>query len=253
MIFHVLTIFPEIITLGASASILGKAFERGTIHLDMVDIRDFATDKHRVVDDYPYGGGPGMVLKAEPIVRAINSLHLPQGTPLLLLTPQGERFSHTLARELAASPEMALICGRYEGIDERVRKILPIREVSIGDFILTGGEFAALTIIDAVARFVPGVLGDQDSSVYESFTDGLLEYPQYTRPADYMDYRVPEILLSGDHGRIAMWRRRQALMSTQLKRPDLLESADLTDEDRDFLEEVKKGIFREFSDDEVEK
>ena len=248
MLFHVLTIFPEIITLGASASILGKALERGTILLDTLDIRNFATDKHRVVDDYPYGGGPGMVLKAEPVVRAIHSLDLPEDTPLLLLTPQGERFNHTLAEELASYPEIALICGRYEGIDERVREIFKVREVSIGDFILTGGEFAALIIIDAVARFVPGVLGDQNSSIYESFTDGLLEYPQYTRPADFMGHKVPEVLLSGDHGRVAVWRRRQALMNTLCKRPDLLESADLTEEDRKFLESLKKDKSKEISD-----
>jgi tRNA (guanine37-N1)-methyltransferase len=253
MIFHVLTIFPEIITLGTSASILGKAFERGIIELNTVDIRDYARDKHSVVDDYPYGGGPGMVLKAEPIANAVHSLSMPPDAPLLLLTPQGEQFNHILAKELATHPEMALICGRYEGIDERIRRILPVREVSIGDFILTGGEFAALAIIDAVARFVPGVLGDQDSAAYESFTDGLLEYPQYTRPAEFMGYSVPDILLSGDHGRIAGWRRQQALLRTLNKRPDLLESADLTDEDRQYLELLKKRKLSEIFDDESEK
>jgi len=238
MIFHVLTIFPEIITGGTSASILGKAIEREVIRLNAVDIRDYAEDRHQMVDDYPYGGGPGMVMKAEPIVKAVRSLSLPVETPLLLLSPQGEHFNHAKARELATHPELALICGRYEGIDERVRDILPVLELSIGDFILTGGEFAALAVIDAVARFIPGVLGDDDSSSDESFSDGLLEYPQYTRPGEFMGFEVPEILLSGDHGRIAVWRRREALLNTLRKRPDLLESADLTEEDRDFLKSV---------------
>ena len=238
MIFHVLTIFPEIITGGTSASILGKAIEREVIRLNAVDIRNYAEDRHQMVDDYPYGGGPGMVMKAEPIVKAVRSLSLPVETPLLLLSPQGERFNHAKARELATHPELALICGRYEGIDERVRDILPVLELSIGDFVLTGGEFAALAVIDAVARFIPGVLGDDDSSSDESFSDSLLEYPQYTRPGEFMGFEVPEILLSGDHRRIAVWRRREALLNTLRKRPDLLESADLTEEDWDFLKSV---------------
>lgn len=239
MIFRILTIFPEIISSATNASILGKALEKGIVRLETVDIRDYATGKHNVVDDYPYGGGPGMVMKAEPIVRAVRSLSLAKGTPLLLLSPQGEKFNHAMARELAKSPELALICGRYEGIDERVRQILPVREVSIGDFVLTGGEFAALAIIDAVARLVPGVLGDDDSSSDESFADGLLEYPQYTRPADYLGHEVPEVLLSGDHNRIAVWRRHQALRHTWDKRPDLLDTADLTKKDLEYLEKIK--------------
>lgn len=242
MIFHVLTIFPEIITGGTSASILGKAIERGAVRLNTVDIRDFAPDRHRVVDDYPYGGGPGMVMKAEPIVKAVDSLSLPEGTPLILLSPQGERFHHARACELASHPRLVLICGRYEGIDERVRDILPVRELSIGDFVLTGGEFAALAVIDAVSRLVPGVLGDDDSSADESFSEGLLEYPQYTRPAQFMGFSVPDILLSGDHGRIAAWRRREALLNTLKKRPDLLESIDLTREDRETVESLEKTI-----------
>jgi tRNA (guanine37-N1)-methyltransferase len=239
LIFRVLTIFPEIITGATGASILGKALEKGVLRVETVDIRDYAAGKHSVVDDYPYGGGPGMVMKVEPIVRAVRSLSMAKGTPLLLLTPQGRKFNHTMARELAQHSELALICGRYEGIDERVRRILPVREVSIGDFVLTGGEFAALAIIDAVARFVPGVLGDDDSSADESFTDGLLEYPQYTRPAEYMDHEVPEILLSGDHSRITVWRRQQALLHTLEKRPELLDTAELTEEDRKFLETIE--------------
>lgn len=239
MIFHVLTIFPGIIAGGISSSILGKAVDRNIIGVNPVDIRDFADDRHQVVDDYPYGGGPGMVMKAGPIVRAVHSLSLQEGTPLLLLSPQGERFSHDVARRLAFHPEIALICGRYEGVDERVRQILPIAELSIGDFVLTGGEFAALAVIDAVARFVPGVLGDENSSTEESFAEGLLEYPQYTRPSEFMGLPVPEILLSGDHARIAAWRRREAILNTLRKRPDLLESAELSEEEREFLKSVK--------------
>ncbi|MCJ7500100.1 tRNA (guanosine(37)-N1)-methyltransferase TrmD [bacterium] len=241
MNFHVLTIFPGIITSAASGSILGKALEKGVIGLNAIDIRDYATNKHNTVDDYPYGGGPGMVMKLEPIYGAIQSLSLPEGSPLLLLTPQGERFDHAMARDLASHSALALLCGRYEGIDDRVRDLIPVREVSLGDFILTGGEFAALAIIDAVARFVPGVLGDEESATEESFATGLLEYPQYTRPPEFMGQRVPDILLSGDHGRVARWRREQSLLRTLQKRPDLLETADLTEEDRNFLEKAKSG------------
>jgi len=241
MLFHVLTIFPEIITNAASGSILGKALEKGIISLNAVDIRAHATDKHSMVDDYPYGGGPGMVMKPEPIYRAVQALSLPEDVPLLLLTPQGERFDHSMAKALASNSAVALLCGRYEGIDDRIRSLLPVREVSLGDFVLTGGEFAALAIIDAVARFVPGVLGDEESTTDESFAMGLLEYPQYTRPPEFMGHRVPEILLSGDHGRVHRWRREQALLRTLEKRPELLESAELTEQDRKFLEKVKKG------------
>ena len=248
MNFHVLTIFPDIVTNAASGSILGKALEKGVISLNAIDIRDYATNKHNTVDDYPYGGGPGMVMKPEPIYGAIQSLSLTEGSPLLLLTPQGERFDHAMARDLASHSALALLCGRYEGIDDRVRDLIPVREVSLGDFVLTGGEFAALAIIDAVARFVPGVLGDEESATDESFAAGLLEYPQYTRPPEFMGHRVPDILLSGDHGRVARWRREQSLLRTLQKRPDLLEAADLTQEDLEFLEKAKSG---QISDDEA--
>jgi tRNA (guanine37-N1)-methyltransferase len=250
MIFHVLTIFPEIITGAASASILGKALEKGVIGINVVDIRDFTTDRHKMVDDYPYGGGPGMVMKPEPIYRAVKSLGLPEGSTLVLLTPTGERFTHEMAGQLASEKALALLCGRYEGIDDRIRGLLPVREVSIGDFVLTGGEFAALVIIDAVARQVPGVLGDDESAADESFATGLLEYPQYTRPPEFMGARVPEVLLSGDHGRVDRWRREQAILRTLENRPDLLEKAELTEDDRKFLEKAKKG---EISADKIEK
>ncbi|MDF1535164.1 MAG: tRNA (guanosine(37)-N1)-methyltransferase TrmD [bacterium] len=250
MKFNVLTIFPEIITSAVSASILGKALERGHIAISTTDIRDHATDKHSMVDDYPYGGGPGMVMKPEPIYGAVQSLSMPAGAPLILLTPQGERFTHAMAKEFASFGEIALLCGRYEGFDERVRELFPVKEVSLGDFVLTGGEFAALAIIDAVSRFIPGVLGDEDSPTEESFAASLLEYPQYTRPAEFMGSKVPEILLSGDHGKVDRWRREQSLLRTLERRPDLLETAELTEEDRKFLEKAK---ICQFSDNESEK
>lgn len=239
MKYHVLTIFPDILSGPLSESILGKAIERGIIGLNLVDIRDFTRDKHRMVDDYPYGGGPGMVMKPEPILRAVHSLEISDDTPIVLLTPQGETFNQAMAWEFSRCPELVLVCGRYEGIDERVKEGLPIREVSVGDFVLTGGEYAALIIIDAVARLLPGVLGDQTSPVNESFSEGLLEYPQYTRPAEYESLKVPEILLSGDHGRIERWRREQSLERTFQKRPDLLENAQLDEQDRQFLDTLK--------------
>ena len=238
MRISVLTIFPSILRGALGESILGKAQDRGLLRLNLVDIRDFATDRHRVVDDYPFGGGPGMVMKPEPIFRATESLDLPPSSPRLLLTPQGETFDQRMAQELAASSEILIVCGRYEGVDERVREGLSLREVSIGDFVLTGGEFAALVIIDAVARLLPGVLGAEDSPLEESFSSGLLEYPQYTRPASFRGMNVPEILLSGDHARVARWRREQALARTRLRRPDLLDKAELTEADREFLDRL---------------
>ena len=240
MNFHVLTIFPGMIRGAMAESILGKAVEKGIISLDLVNIRDFALDKHRMVDDYPYGGGPGMVMKPGPIIEAAESLDVPPDTPFILLSPQGRTFNHEMAREFSGSDDLVLICGRYEGIDERVLEKLPIREVSVGDFVLTGGEFASLVIIDSVSRLLPGVLGDDASPTDESFADGLLEYPQYTRPAEYRGLKVPEILLSGDHGRIGDWRRRQSMERTLRKRPDLLEAADLDEKDRRLLEKLKK-------------
>ncbi len=240
MNFHILTIFPGMIRGALAESILGKAVEKGLINLDLVDIRDFAGDKHRMVDDYPYGGGPGMVMKPEPIIEAAESLEVPPETPFILLTPQGRTFNHEMARDFSMTDDLVLICGRYEGVDERIMEKLPIREVSVGDFVLTGGEFASLIVIDAVSRLIPGVLGDDASPLDESFADGLLEYPQYTRPAEYRGLKVPEILLSGNHGRIEDWRRRQSIKRTLQKRPDLLEAADLDEKDRDLLDKLKK-------------
>ncbi len=239
--FTVLTIFPGIVRAGVGESILGKAIERGLLAVEAVDIRDFAADRHRVVDDYPYGGGCGMVMKPEPVFAAVESLSLPPGTPVILLSPAGERFSHAMARELSAHRRLVLLCGRYEGMDDRIREGLGAREVSIGDYVLTGGEVPALALIDAVARLVPGVLGKEGSTEEETFSAGLLEYPQYTRPPEFAGMKVPEVLLSGDHARVARWRREQSLMKTSRERPDLLQKADLDEKDREFLARLKNS------------
>ncbi|HYD49254.1 MAG TPA: tRNA (guanosine(37)-N1)-methyltransferase TrmD [Terriglobales bacterium] len=234
MKFHVLTLFPELFASPLSATMLQKGQDRGAIGFDLVNIRDFAADKHHVTDDYPYGGGSGMVMKPEPVVAALESLDGEPRPRRVLLSPQGVPFTQRQAERLAAYPAIALVCGRYEGVDERIRSFVD-EELSIGDFILSGGEIAALVIIDAVSRLVPGVLGADDSATVESFAGGLLEYPQYTRPAVFRGMAVPEVLRSGDHGAIARWRREQSLQRTQQRRPDLLAKAALTDAERDLL------------------
>lgn len=239
MRFFVLTLFPELFVSPLSTTMLRKANERGAATYELIDIRDFATDKHRITDDTPYGGGSGMVMKVEPIVAALESLPAGDEAPRrILLTPRGERFSQATARRLSCLPGIALVCGRYEGVDERVRDFVD-EEISIGDFVLSGGEIAALAVIDAVARLLPGALGCADSATDESFTDGLLEYPQYTRPPAFRGRDVPPILLSGDHGAVARWRRREALRRTLESRPDLLDAAALDDEDRRWLTEIR--------------
>ncbi len=238
MKFNVLTIFPEILACALKESILGKAVDKGIIELNLVDTREFAQDKHRMVDDYPYGGGPGMVMKAEPIFLAAESLETQPDIPVILLSPQGEVFNQELARELSENNELVIICGRYEGVDERIIEGLNAREVSIGDYVITGGEFAALVIIDAVSRLIPGVLGHDRSCENESFTMGLLEYPHYTRPAGFRKLNVPDVLISGNHARIDRWRKERSLERTLKKRPDLLEKANLTEEDLEFLKKL---------------
>lgn len=237
MRFHVLTLFPEAFTSVLSSTMLQKGQERGALEFNLVNIRDFATDKHRVTDDSPYGGGQGMVMKPEPIVGALESL---PGKPWrVLLSPQGRPLTQRHAGALAGRGAIALACGRYEGVDERVRAFVD-EEISIGDFVLSGGEIAALVVIDAVSRLVPGVLGCEDSATDESFNGALLEYPQYTRPAEFRGMKAPDILLSGDHGAVARWRRQESLRRTFERRPDLLERADLTAEDRVFLATLKR-------------
>jgi tRNA (guanine37-N1)-methyltransferase len=254
MTFDVVTIFPAMIEQGIAAGIVGRAVTRGTLDVRVRDLRDYTTDRHRVVDDVPYGGGPGMVLKAEPIFRALDAIEAERGTPLtvLLTSPQGERFTQDMARRLSAEPHLVVLCGRYEGVDERVRERVS-EQVSIGDYVLTGGELPALVILDAVSRFVPGVVGDEQSVVDDSFSRGLLDFPQYTRPAEVTlrgstegenggggrVLRVPDVLLSGNHADIRRWRKREALSRTLDRRPDLLADASLDAEEQEMLKELR--------------
>ena len=243
MLFQILTTFPGMIEAVAGESILGRARQRGLIDVEAVNLRDFTSDKHRTTDDAPFGGGPGMVMKPEPVFDAVEALvsRRPGKARILLMTPQGRRFDQSMAEQLARESHVIMICGRYEGVDERIREHLVTDEISIGDYVLTGGELAALVILDAVARLLPGVLGDESSPESESFSSGLLEYPQYTRPAEFRGYNVPEVLLSGNHEQIRKWRRAQSLERTLRKRPDLLESAPLDEQDRRILETLKKA------------
>jgi tRNA (guanine37-N1)-methyltransferase len=238
--FDVFSVFPEVMAPYLGASLLGKAQASGLLQVQLHNIRDHAQDRHRTTDDLPYGGGGGMVMKPEPIFAAVESaLGEDLGrAPVVLLTPQGRPFRQAVAREFARRPRLALICGRYEGVDERVRQNLATDEISIGDYVLTGGELAALVVIDAVARLVPGVLGDEDAADDDSHAASLLEYPHYTRPARFRGWSVPEVLLSGDHERIAAWRREQSLRRTLQRRPDLLQRAALSQSDREVLRRI---------------
>lgn len=239
MEFEILTLFPRLVEGPLQESILGKAVQRGLVSVRVRDIRDHATGKHRVTDDTPYGGGAGMVMKPEPVVAAIEAAREAMAGPsrVVLMDPQGRRFTQEVARELHRAGRVILVCGRYEGFDERVRSFVD-DEISIGDFVLTGGELAALCVVDATARLVPGVLGNEASAGAESFEEGLLEYPQYTRPPVFRGMEVPEVLLSGDHAKIARWRRRQALLRTRERRPDLFARLELDEADRKLLEET---------------
>ncbi len=224
MRFDVFSLFPQVFESYLQESILQKARTAGLVEINLYNIRDWAHDKHHVTDDTPYGGGGGMVMKAAPIFDAVEAtLGVPLPCPLIMMTPQGQPFTASVARELAELPRIALLCGRYEGIDERVREHLVTDQISIGDYVLTGGELPALVIIDAVARFIPGVLGDPDGAVDDSFASGMLEYPHYTKPEEFRGWRVPEVLLSGNHALIARWRKEQALERTKKHRPDLLD------------------------------
>lgn len=241
MRFDVLTLFPNTIRAVLGESILARAIDRGLIQVSVHDIRDHAEGRHKVADDYPYGGGGGMVMKPEPIFRAVEAvladLEGPR-PPVILLTPQGRLLTQSVVQELAQHPRLILVCGHYEGVDERVRQHLVTDEISIGDYVLTGGELPALVMVDAVARLVPGVLGDEEAPDKDSHSAGLLEYPHYTRPAEFRGWSVPEVLLSGHHAEIDRWRRQEALRRTWQRRPELLRHADLTDEDRRFLAEL---------------
>jgi tRNA (guanine37-N1)-methyltransferase len=238
MHIDIFTLFPAMFEGPFSESILKRARERGLLSLALHNIRDFTTDKHHIVDDYPYGGGVGMVMKPEPIFAAVEAVY--QGGPIILLTPQGRLFNQQIARELAREPRLSLICGHYEGVDERVAEHLATDELSIGDYVLTGGELPAMVVVDAVARLIPGVLGDDASTHEESHSDNLLEYPQYTRPPEFRGWRVPDILLSGNHAQIARWRRKEALRRTKRRRPDLFARLDLSSkEDQKLLKELE--------------
>jgi tRNA (guanine37-N1)-methyltransferase len=241
MQFDVFTLFPEVILPYLEVSILQRAIQRGLLTVNVHNIRDWAADKHHVTDDAPFAGGGGMVMKPEPIFNAVESvLGSPPACPLILLTPQGRLFTQRVAREISQEPKIALLCGRYEGVDERIRQHLVSDEISIGDYVLTGGELPAMILIDAVTRLVPGVLGDPFATQEDSHAAGLLEYPHYTRPAKFRSWEVPEVLLSGNHAQIARWRREQAILRTWQRRPDLLKKADLSEADRTFLEKIKR-------------
>ncbi len=227
MRIDLLTIYPSMFESPLAHGVVGRAIARGLLEVAPLDIRLFATDRHRSVDDYPYGGGAGMVMMPGPIFTAVESLRLPAETPVILMTPRGRLFSQAVARELARHPRLALVCGHFEGVDERVREHLATDEISIGDYVLGGGELPAMVITDAVTRLLPGAM-DEESGREESHAVGLLEYPQYTRPASFRGWEVPPILLSGNHGAVARWRRAQALRHTFEQRPDLLDAAPLT-------------------------
>ncbi len=235
MYIDILTLFPQAFTGAFDFSIVGRARERSLVDIKLYDIREYTHDRHHVVDDYPYGGGAGMVMKPEPLFEAVEAIRRRPDTPVILLTPQGRLLTQEITQDLATYEGFMLICGHYEGVDERVIEHLVSDEISIGDYVLSGGEMAAMVVVDAVVRLLPGAVGCEQSVLDDSHTDNLLEYPQYTRPPDFRQWPVPEVLLSGNHARIAQWRRQQSLLRTALRRPDLLEKASLNEEDRLFL------------------
>ncbi len=239
MRFDLFSLFPEVFEAYLNTSILKRAQESGALAVRAHNIRDWAADKHHTTDDTPYGGGGGMVMKPEPIFAAVESvLGSPPDCPVILLSPQGRTFTQEMAFELAHQDHLALICGRYESVDERIRQHLVTDSISIGDYVLTGGELPALVIVDAVTRLLPGVLGDPEAPLEDSHASGLLEYPHYTRPPEFRGWRIPEVLLSGNHAEIARWRRQQSLRRTLEHRPDLLKKADLSQEDLAFLQDL---------------
>lgn len=241
MRFFVLTLFPEMIIDGLNHSMIKRATDAGIIEIIPVDIRDFSNNKHRHVDDYPYGGGAGMVMQPQPVYDAYMSIKDKAiDAPVIYMTPQGKTFNQHIATKLSKKKDIVLLCGHYEGIDERVIEEIVTDEISMGDFVLTGGELGAMTVIDCVSRLIPGVLNKEESFMEESFSNGLLEYPQYTRPEIFLDKKVPEVLLSGHHGNIDKWRRQRSVENTYKKRPELLEKAELTTEDKKYIEELKK-------------
>ncbi|MFL6280261.1 MAG: tRNA (guanosine(37)-N1)-methyltransferase TrmD [Vicinamibacterales bacterium] len=242
MKIDVVTIFPRMIESALAEGIVGRAIAAGVLDLQVHDLREYAPDRHRVVDDMPFGGGPGMVLKPEPLFAAVDSIRAARGTPaaVILTSPDGERLTHASAERLSGLSHLVILCGRYEGVDERVRKGLATETLSIGDYVLSGGELAALVIVDAVGRLVPGVVGDEASVAQDTFARGLLDYPQYTRPAEFRGMRVPPVLLSGHHAEIERWRRREALARTLAERPEMLDNAALEPTDQALLEQLRR-------------
>jgi tRNA (guanine37-N1)-methyltransferase len=240
--FDVVTIFPQMFSAPMAEGVVARGVAAGRVDLKVHDLRDFTTDRHRVVDDVPYGGGPGMVLKPEPLARAVAHVKATRGTPgaIVLTSPQGRVLTAREAERLAGLGHVAILCGRYEGVDERIREHVATEEISIGDYVLSGGELAAMVIIDAVSRFVPGVVGDERSVGEDSFSQGRLDFPHYTRPADFEGWKVPEVLLSGHHAEIDRWRRREALRRTLERRPDLLDAATLEPADESLYRELLK-------------
>lgn len=244
MRFHVMTLFPDMVSGGLRTSITGRAIENHIFELNIVNIRDYSRDKHKHVDDYPYGGGAGMVMQPGPVYDCYQDIvkDMDKKPRVIYMTPQGKVFSQAIAEELSKEEELIFLCGHYEGIDERVLEEIVTDELSIGDYVLTGGELPAMVMIDSISRLIPGVLNNDDSAEYESFQDGLLEYPQYTRPETFMDKKVPSVLLSGHHGNIEKWRREQSLKRTLSRRPELLEKAELTKDDKKILEKLRKNL-----------
>ncbi|MBN2397278.1 MAG: tRNA (guanosine(37)-N1)-methyltransferase TrmD [Deltaproteobacteria bacterium] len=241
MVFDILSVFPEMFQSALGSSLLKKSIDKGLVEVNLHNIREYTRDKHRTTDDTPYGGGGGMVMKVEPVKRALETITPPgKGRCVTLLSPQGEPFTQKIAEELSCCPRLVLICGHYEGIDERIREHLVDREISIGDYVLSGGELPAMIVIDAVCRLVPGFVGNSESVRSDSFSIGLLEGPHYTKPREYNGWTVPDVLLSGHQKKIDEWRRRESLRRTLIRRPDLLEQADLTEEDKRILEELRR-------------
>jgi tRNA (guanine37-N1)-methyltransferase len=243
MKIEIFSLFPQVFQPYIEVSMLQRAITNGLLEVNLHDIRNWAPDKHHVTDDAPYGGGGGMVMKPEPVFAAVESvLRVPPRCPVILLTPQGRVFNQKIAGELAENPHLALLCGRYEGVDERIREHLVTDEISIGDYVLTGGELPALVVLDAIVRHIPGVLGDPDGWMDDSHASGLLEYPHYTRPPEYRGWKVPDVLLSGNHAEIARWRREQSLLRTLERRPDLLDKIELNEEDRKAIKKNREEL-----------
>jgi tRNA (guanine37-N1)-methyltransferase len=242
MKFDIVTIFPRMIEAALAEGVVSRAIADGVLDVKVHDLRDHTTDRHRSVDDVPYGGGPGMVMKPEPLVKAVEEIRSRRGAPdaVILLSPQGRRFTQAEAVRLSGLAHIVLLCGRYEGMDERVPQLVGAEEMSVGDYVVSGGELPALLVVDAVGRLVPGVVGDEQSVAEDSFARGLLDYPHYTRPAEFAGLKVPDVLLSGHHADVARWRRKTALARTLDRRPDLIESAALDDDDRELLDEILK-------------